>query len=459
MTRTRRAVAPATSSSRNVVPNLGALDPRAAAAAERAARTTPTPFYLTSEQKLHDAAQLLERAFPDPWIRSYSLKADPLSAIVRALSERGWGANCVSAGEIAAARAAGVPNSRITLEGIGKGEPEFSAAIQAAASGDPLRWVAIESADEARVLAAAVAARGTPGTAAIRILIRLNPAIDPGTHAGLAVGRESSKFGTDRTELQTTARTIAEAGAPLQLIGIHLHAGSQLRNLQEWQTAVERSLAAYAELVENGLIADKVHRESGTLCVGGGEPISLEPDKERLLTATDFCSAANAAWSGASGLTPPIRAIEPGRALVAEATLLISRVLHVRERRETVPAPLALPGEADTECARQVILDAGMSELIRPALYGARHPVHAVAPRTTLNILAAIHGPICESTDALGAHNVPADTARGDLFLIKGAGAYADAMWSSYNGRPRPARLMLGAKGVSVVRERSVDQT
>ena len=424
-----------------------------------AAAAHPTPFYLTSEQKLHDAAQMLERAFPDPWVRSYSLKADPLSAIVRALSKRGWGANCVSVGEIAAARAGGVPNSRITLEGIGKGELEFSAAIQAAASGDPLRWVAIESADEARALAAAVAARDAPGKAAIRILIRLNPAIDPGTHSGLAVGRESSKFGTDRTELLAAARTIAEAGAPLQLIGIHLHAGSQLRNLQEWQTAVERSLAAYAELVQGGLITDEVHRASGTLCVGGGEPISLEPDKERLLTATDFCSAANAAWSGTSGVTPPIRAIEPGRALVAEATLLISRVLHVRERRETVPAPLALPGEADTECARQVILDAGMSELIRPALYGARHPVHAVAPRTTSNVLASVHGPICESTDALGAHHVPADTARGDLFLIKGAGAYADAMWSSYNGRPRPARLMLGAQGVSVVRERSVNQT
>ena len=438
---------------------MGALDPRAAAAAERAARSTPTPFYLTSETEIAAAAAHLEEAFPDPWVRSYSLKADPLPAIVSLLKERGWGANCVSLGEINAARSAGVPNSQITLEGIGKGPEEFDAAIAAAAGGAPFRWVAIESADEARVLAAAVAARDAPGKAAIRILIRLNPAIDPGTHSGLAVGRGSSKFGMDRTELLAAARTIAEAGAPLQLIGIHLHAGSQLRNLHEWHTAVKRSLAAYAELVESRLIADQVHRASGTLCVGGGEPISLEPGRERLPTAADFCSAANAAWSGTSGVTPPIRAIEPGRALVTEATLLISRVLHVRERRETVPAPLGLPGEADTECARQVILDAGMGELIRPALYGARHPVHAVAPRTTLNILAAIHGPICESTDALGAHNVPADTARGDLFLIKGAGAYADAMWSSYNGRPRPARLMLGAKEVSVVRERSVDQT
>ena len=434
------------------------LTSRVAGIITAAAAQHATPFYLTDEERLSQAASLLESAFPEPWVRSYSLKADPLPAVVQLLAQRRWGANCVSVGEIAAAREAGVPNSRITLEGIGKGEREFDAAIHAAASGDPLRWVAIESADEARALADAVAVRGAVGGAAIRILIRLNPAIDPGTHAGLAVGRGSSKFGTDPTELLAAARIIAVAGAPLQLIGIHLHAGSQLRNLQEWQTAVERSLAAYAELVQGGLITDEGHRASGTLCVGGGEPISLEPGKERLPTAADFCSAADAAWSGAPGVTPPIRAIEPGRALVAEATLLISRVLHVRERNETVFAPLALPGEAETACTRQVILDAGMSELIRPALYGARHPLRAVTPRTASTIPAALHGPICESTDALGAHHVPTDTARGDLFLIEGAGAYADAMWSSYNGRPRPARLMVGSAGVKVVRERSAEQ-
>ena len=439
------------------MPGPAELTSRVAGIITTTASQHATPFYLTDEERLSQAASLLERAFPDPWVRSYSLKADPLPAVVQLLAQRGWGANCVSIGEIAAAREAGVPNSRITLEGIGKGAREFGAAINAAASGDPLRWVAIESADEARALADAVAARGAVGGAAIRVLIRLNPAIDPGTHTGLAVGRGSAKFGADPAELLIAARFITEAGAPLQLIGIHLHAGSQLRNLQEWQTAVERSLAAYTELVQGGLIADEVHRASGTLCVGGGEPISLEPGTERLPTAADFCRAADAAWSGAPGVTPPIRAIEPGRALVAEATLLISRVLHVRERHETVFAPLALPGESETACARQVILDAGMSELIRPALYGARHPLRAVTPRTASTIPAAIHGPICESTDALGAHHVPADTARGDLFLIEGAGAYADAMWSSYNGRPRPARLMVGSAGVRVVRERSAE--
>ena len=153
------------------------LTSRVAGIITTAAAQHATPFYLTDEERLSQAASLLESAFPVPWVRSYSLKADPLPAVVQLLAQRRWGANCVSVGEIAAAREAGVPNSRITLEGIGKAEREFGAAIHAAASGDPLRWVAIESADEARALADAVAVRGAVGGAAIRILIRLNPLI------------------------------------------------------------------------------------------------------------------------------------------------------------------------------------------------------------------------------------------------------------------------------------------
>ena len=443
----RRAVAPATSSSRSAVPTWGALDPRIAAAAETAARTTPTPLYLTSEMEIAAAAEHLETAFPDPWVRSFSLKADPLPEIVGLLAARGWGANCVSLGEITAARSAGVPNSQITLEGIGKGPEEFDVAINAAATGAPLRWVAIESLDEARALAAAVQKFLTPLSTPIRVLLRLNPSIEPGTHAGLAVGRGSSKFGSDLAEITAAARLIAADGAGIELIGIHLHAGSQLRDLREWQTAVERSLAAYAGLVNEGLITEAAHQQHGTLCVGGGEPVALDGSDDPAEQARAFRAAADAAWSGAAGPVPPVRAIEPGRVLVAAGTYLIARVLHVRERVEVVSGPLALPGTSVSSCERQVILDAGMSELIRPALYGARHPVLPIPSHSGATRLSAVHGPICESTDALGAHELPDDLARGDLLAIIGAGAYADAMWSPYNGRPRPARLLLGVNG------------
>ena len=432
------------------MPTSGALNPRIAAAAEIAARTTPTPFYLTSETEIAAAAAHLEEAFPDPWVRSYSLKADPLPAIVSLLKERGWGANCVSLGEINAARSAGVPNSQITLEGIGKGPEEFDAAIAAAAGGAPLRWVALESLDETAAFAAAIRAHGKNAAEPIRVLLRLNPSIEPGTHAGLAVGRGSSKFGSDLAELTAAARLIAADGVGAELIGIHLHAGSQLRDLREWKTAVERSLAAYAGLVREGLIREEAHKDHGTLCVGGGEPVALDGSDNPAAQARAFREAVDAAWSSASGPVPPVRAIEPGRALVAAGTYLVARVLHVRERAEVVSGPLALPGASVSSCERQVILDAGMGELIRPALYGARHPVLSISSGSGPVRLSAVHGPICESTDALGAHQLPEGIARGDLLAITGAGAYADAMWSPYNGRPRPARIMISAAGEPV---------
>ncbi|MFZ9961477.1 MAG: diaminopimelate decarboxylase family protein [Candidatus Limnocylindrus sp.] len=435
----------------------GKIPPAISAAALEVAKQTATPFYLTSAAAIDAAAQHLESAFPDPWVRSYSLKADPLPAVVALIAERGWGANCVSRGEILAARAAGLGNERITLEGIGKGPEEIGEAIDASVAGRPFRWVAVESADEARALVAQIRTQGITLRTPIRTLIRLNPAIEPGTHAGLAVGRKSSKFGVDARELREAAAILATAPESCELIGIHMHAGSQLRDMAEWQRAVEESLTAYADLVREGLINEASHRAHGTLCVGGGEPVALDESDDPDAQARAFAAAADAAWSKASGPTPVIRAIEPGRALVAAATYLVARVLHTRQRKEIVRGSLALPGKAETRCVRQVVLDAGMGEIMRPALYGARHPVIALGAHDAQTHAVAVHGPICESTDSLGAHELPQSLTRGDLLGIAGAGAYADAMWSPYNSRPRPARLLLGARGLRTLRERSAE--
>ena len=439
------------------MPAAGTPPPALSAAAIEIATRTPTPFYLTDEAAIAAAATYLEAAFPDPWVHSYSLKADPLPEIVALIAARGWGANCVSRGEILAARSAGIGNERITLEGIGKGPEEISEAIGAAASGAPLRWVAIESADEARAFVTQIRTQGLTLRAPIRMLIRLNPAIEPGTHDGLAVGRASSKFGVDLRELREAAAVLAAARTSCELIGIHMHAGSQLRDMREWQRAVEQSLAAYADLVREGLITSTSHQAYGTLCVGGGEPVALDGSDDPEAQAQGFRAAADAAWSAATGPTPVVRAIEPGRAIVATATHLVARVLHVRQRTEIIHGTLALPGDTETRCEWQVVLDTGMGELIRPALYGARHPVIALrAPETETHVVA-VHGPICEATDTLGAHELPRLLKRGDLVCIAGAGAYADAMWSPYNSRPRPARILLGANGIRNIRERSAE--
>jgi diaminopimelate decarboxylase len=284
--------------------------------------------------------------------------------------------------------------------------------------------------------------------------LRSNPAIEPGTHDGLAVGRESSKFGMDSSELLEAATVVTSSSGALQLIGVHLHAGSQLHDMVAWQTAVTRALSAYGALVAANLIDAPTHAEEGVLCVGGGFPLTLDETDDPSVQARAFRTASDAAWSAATSPVPPHRAIEPGRALVASATLLIARVLHVRARNETVGGSLAYGGGSESQCERQVILDAGMSELIRPALYGARHPVTALET-SQINVLSAVHGPICESTDALGAHLLPTELARGDLLAIHGAGAYADAMWSPYNSRPRPARLTVSESGaIELLRRR-----
>lgn len=433
------------------------LDPRVADAAQRAAREHGTPLFLTDAAHLTQSAEGIERAFPDPWLRSYSLKADPDPSIVRRLAARGWGANCVSLGEIEAARAAGVATGAITLEGIGKGGAELDAALAASASGEPLRWIAVESLDEARDLARRASAM-IDEQHPLRVLLRLNPGVEPGTHAGLAVGRSSSKFGMDRSEF--AAATDALRGiAGVRIIGVHLHAGSQLRDLEAWSASIAAALDAFAGLAASGSLDSTALQHDGTLCVGGGFPIDYEHEHGNESTTDDaaqsFAAACENAWRSHAArypnATPKVRAIEPGRAVVAAATILIARVLHVRARAERVSGELAGPHAAandDVVCARQVIIDAGMTELPRPALYGAWHRAVAIAHSDDAgDTLSALHGPICESTDALGAQLLPTAIARGDLVAILDAGAYADAMRSPYNGRSTPARLTLERDG------------
>ena len=431
------------------------LDQRIAEAAVRATSALETPLFLTDASTLEANADAVAAAFPDPWLRAYSLKADPEPSLVRRLAARGWAANCVSLGEIAAARDAGVLPSQTTLEGIGKSGAELDAAIAASLEGTPLRWIAVESLDEARDLGDRAAASGLTAERPLRVLLRLNPGIEPGTHAGLAVGRASSKFGMDRIELAAAAKALSAAPG-LRIIGVHLHAGSQLRDQVAWRAAVGAALDAYAELAATGALDDAALESDGTLCVGGGLPVDLGSVEELGAIAKEFAATCDAAWAAHANkgvaATPPVRAVEPGRALVASATILLARVLHVRARHEAVIGGLAGPHGSPkraAECERQVIIDAGMTEIARPALYAAWHPVVALngGAAADAETLSAVHGPICESTDALGAHLLPRAMARGDLVGILGAGAYADAMRSPYNGRPTPARLTLERDG------------
>jgi diaminopimelate decarboxylase len=335
----------------------------------------------------------------------------------------------VSRGEWAQASRAGVGNDRTTLEGIGKTTADLAAAARAAADGRPLRWIAIESPEEAAALADEAARIGTPP---LDVLYRLNPDVAPETLTGLAVGAGSTKFGMTETEIATAIEAGGGPDGPLRPRGIHLHVGSQLGAVDAWRDAVRKALALAA--LWRGSI-----ETFDTVDLGGGFPVgpagTPAPAPER------FARELRPLLAAVPEDRRPTRiAIEPGRVLVARAGWLVARVLHVRDR-----------------AGRQVVLDAGMTELIRPALYGARHPIHALTslgrPIDMLGEIrspdlspARVEGPICESTDALGTHDLP-PLRRDDLVVIGDAGAYAASQGSAYNGRPRPPQVLLAADG------------
>lgn len=343
--------------------------------------------------------------------------------MIAAVAAHGFGANVVSRGEWAAARRAGLPDERVSLEGIGKTMADLRAAVRASRDGHPVRWVALESPDEAAELAGLARAAGVT----LDVLYRLNPDVAPETQVGLAVGAGATKFGMTETEI---GAAITAGGGPdgaLRPRGIHLHVGSQLGAVDAWRDAVRKGLALAA--LWRGTIPT-----FDTLDVGGGFPVA--PEDQPAPTPARFARELPALLAAIPADRRPTRlAIEPGRVLVARAGWLMARVLHVRERG-----------------GRQVVIDAGMTELIRPALYGARHPIVAltVGGRPVMRVAGnppdsaptRVEGPICESTDALGSHDLP-PLRRGDLVAIADAGAYAASQRSSYNGRPRPAHVML----------------
>ena len=478
---------------------LGALAPALRAIALRHG----TPVYVTDIAALETAADAMRAAFPLPWERRYSLKANDLPALVARLAGLGFGANVVSRGEWALATRAGIPNADITLEGIGKTDADLRAAARAAAAGTPLHWVALESADEAAALARAVHAvrgvRGVDGALRVDVLLRLNPEVEPETHRSLATGAAASKFGLTADEVAAAIEAGGGSDGPLRFRGLHLHVGSQLGAADAWRDAVRRALALLA-LLRGGLPT------FDTLDVGGGFPVGPlgvpVPDPGRFARELPPILASIPA-----DRRPTRLAVEPGRALVARAGWIVARVLHARERLGPpgLPAlmdrsgPLGLavvPREAATEdrAERLVVIDAGMTELVRPALYGAEHGIVALtsrgrtvdpapdgarqrasaawsaaaADRRAIEAgreaaaghsqrldevgaasgwpLVRVDGPICESTDTFGEHRLP-PVRRGDLVAIRDTGAYGATMRSAYNGRPRPPEVFVEVDG------------
>jgi diaminopimelate decarboxylase len=395
----------------------------------RAAREYGTPVYVLDMACVGAAAGQLESVFGGRWLRHYSLKANDLPAITGYLAGRGWSGAVVSTGEWQCARHAGLRNDAVVFEGIGKTDAQLEYALAEAAAGRPVRWLVVESADELARLAglAATYRLGRDGRPALDVLLRLNPAVSPKTRDEFAVGRAASKFGMPEAELRSQAFSLLagpDADPGLCLRGVHVHVGSALADAAAWAQAGVSAVRLLAELADRLQAADTVDFGGGFPLPGPGMP---GPE--------DFLDALTGGLRRSGLALPPRPAIEPGRFLVGSAGWLVSSVLHSRRPR----------GDGGA----QVVLDAGMTELIRPALYGSRHQLRALPaataaerpPRETV-----VEGPICESTDSFGTHQLP-PLARGDLVAIEQAGAYGASFTSRYNGRPQPAEVLLWPDG------------
>ena len=404
-----------------------------------------TPTYVYSAATLIDHYQRLTTAFaPLAPLVCFSLKSCSNIHIARLLVERGAGLDVVSGGELHRARLAGCPGDRIAFAGVGKTAAEIAYALGApgrgelagAAPGGPIGLFNVESEAELDLLDSIAGDLGVRANAALRV----NPDVDPGSHRYTTTGKRENKFGVDLAR----ARTILfdrPVHAPTRLSGLHVHIGSPVYDPASYVEALARVFALMDDLATRGV-------RITTLDLGGG--FGADYETGRSPSAADYAAALLPLLGPRAGAGLGI-VLEPGRSLVANAGVLLTRVQYVK-----------VSGEK-----RFVICDAGMQTLLRPALYEAFHfvwpvcvePEH-VPPRRAADlhlpglVMCDVVGPICESADFLALGRLLPPVRRGDVLAVLTAGAYGFTQASRYNSRPFPAEVLVAGHDARVIRAR-----
>ena len=376
-----------------------------------------TPVYVYSAAVLRARYRAIDEAFRDyPHRLHYALKANSTLALAKTLRELGSAADANSIWEIELARKAGFAPGDIVFTGVGKSPAELECAVPMG-----LRAINVESVGElARVEAIADRLRLTA-----RVALRVNPDIDAKSHPHISTGLKINKFGLPLDDVRELFATIAGRRA-LKLVAIHVHIGSQITTTEPLARAAALVTDLVAELRGHGVTLEYVD-------LGGGLGISY--DGGVVPTVAEYAEAL-LTHVRPTGL--PI-VIEPGRAIVGPAGVLVTRVIDLK------------PRNADSEFA---VLDAGMAELMRPALYGAYHGVEPATIRAGLDRQYELVGPICESADVVARDRVLSPLAVGDVMVIRDAGAYGSAMASNYNRHPIPAEVLVEDGRWRVIRRR-----
>ena len=378
-----------------------------------------TPFYCYSTATLTRHFKVFKAALPPSALVAYAMKANDNLAVLKTLAKLGAGADIVSGGELKKALAAGIPGSRIVFSGVGKSREEMGDALNAG-----IFQFNVESEPELEVLSEVALAMGRRAP----VTIRVNPDVDALTHAKISTGKGENKFGVPIDWVRGLAARAATMGG-IQLVGVGTHIGSQITDLAPLRTAWTKLAALIRELRADGHVISRADLGGGL-----GVPYHLnnapppEPDiYGRIVSELTRGLDLNLIF-------------EPGRLIVANAGILVSRVLYVK------------PGAAKTF----LVLDAAMNDLIRPAMYDAHHdivPVHTAGP-TASHQRYDVVGPVCETGDLFARDRDLPTVKAGDLMVLMTAGAYGAVMASSYNARPPAPEVLVNGREWCVVRPR-----
>jgi diaminopimelate decarboxylase len=375
-----------------------------------------TPFYLYSYNTLLNHYRTFDSAFSFvPHIIAYAVKANANLSILRLFASQGSGADIVSAGELFKALKAGVSPDRIVFAGVGKNPKEIEYALTSG-----ILMFNVESEQELKTINDVARKVGRIA----RIALRVNPDVDPRTHPYIATGLKKSKFGI-WIEQALENYKLASRLKHIEVTGLHMHIGSQLTEVSPYVAALKRLIPLVDRVRSHGIPIQYLN-------IGGG------------LGITYLDEAPPHPSELAQAVAPLIKELgvtlilEPGRALVGNAGILVTRVLYTKK------------GEGKTF----VIVDAAMTDLIRPSLYGAHHQILPVVKRPRKNRIVDVVGPVCESADFLAKDRKMEESRPGELLAVMSAGAYGFAMASNYNARPRIPEVMVKDKSFYVIRDR-----
>ena len=377
-----------------------------------------SPLYVYSGDGIRDDYRRFAAAVaPVDGSVHFALKANSALGVIGLLARHGAGADIVSGGEMARALAAGIPAEKIVFSGVGKSAEEIGAALDAG-----IGQINAESPQEVEAISQIAAARGVQAPVALRV----NVDVAPKTHAKISTGQRSTKFGvsTSQNEAADLYRKMA-ADPHIRPAGLAVHIGSQILELDPFERAYSALLSFGTALRDEGL-------EVPVLDLGGGIGVDYQDG-----TPTDFTAYGElvSRLFANSGFQ---LGFEPGRSIVANNGVLLTRVIYVK----------------DGDNKRFAIVDAAMNDLLRPTLYEAHHDIRPVGPEGAIEGPADIVGPVCETGDYLGLDRMMPSLAAGDCLAVMSAGAYGAVMASSYNTRPPAGEVMVLDGEVHILRRR-----